>query len=121
MEEPQVILDFFQMLFWLLVGHALCDYPLQGDFLSKAKNLTTDVGKSIWRHALFAHGIIHAGAVALATGFVFLGLMEMIAHVATDHAKNKGVLTFAQDQWIHYGCKVIWAALATLVVHLGRT
>lgn len=22
----------------LLAGHALCDYPLQGDFLAKAKN-----------------------------------------------------------------------------------
>ncbi|MNU19478.1 hypothetical protein D3C71_77060 [compost metagenome] len=113
--------EFLTMLFWLLVGHAICDYPLQGDFLSQAKNRFTPVGKPIWRHALMAHGLIHGGAVALVTGFVFLGLLEVIVHIVTDHCKNKGLLTFAQDQWIHYGCKVAWALPATLVIHLNRT
>ncbi len=29
---------FIEILFWLFVAHAVCDYPLQGDFLAKAKN-----------------------------------------------------------------------------------
>ena len=29
-----------EALVWMLIGHAVADYPLQGDWLSKAKNPT---------------------------------------------------------------------------------
>ena len=31
-------MTYIQILGFLLAAHALADYPLQGDFLSKAKN-----------------------------------------------------------------------------------
>jgi hypothetical protein len=56
-----------------LVGHAVADYPLQGDFLA-------------WTQALAAHALIHAGAVALATGSAALGVPEFACHAAIDYA-----------------------------------
>jgi hypothetical protein len=56
------------LLIALLTAHALADYPLQGDFLSKAKNRMAPIPGVPWRQALGAHAFIHAGAVALITG-----------------------------------------------------
>lgn len=48
----------------LLAGHALADYPLQGDFLSKAKNRTAPIPGVPWQQALGAHVVIHGAFVA---------------------------------------------------------
>jgi hypothetical protein len=103
------------ILFWLLVGHALADYPLQGDWLSKAKNPTFDLvpGATIWPLALLFHALIHAGAVALVTGSMALAICELVAHAAIDYWKCRGGLTYNADQVAHVLCKVVWAAMAT--------
>ena len=101
-----------EMLFWLAVGHALADFPLQGPFLSEAKNRNTAIGKSFWHWALPAHGAIHGGAVALITGSVWLGIAEAYAHMAIDYAKCEGWLSVDADQALHAACKVLWAAIA---------
>jgi hypothetical protein len=100
------------MLFWMLVGHALADYPLQGPFLSEAKNRHTAVGAQFWRWALPAHGLIHGGMVAAATGIVALGVCEAAAHMAIDFAKCEGLITLDEDQCAHVACKVVWLLLA---------
>lgn len=99
------------LLFWLLVAHALADYPLQGDFLARAKNHVTPIPGVPWYQALGAHALIHAGAVAFLTHSLTLGLLEFIAHVAIDYAKCDGRTTLNQDQALHVGCKVLWIAL----------
>lgn len=101
-----------EMLGALLVGHAVCDYPLQGDFLARAKNRTAAIPGTPWWQALGAHALIHAGAVAAITGLWWLGVAEFFAHAVTDDAKCRGQLTFNQDQAIHAGCKLAWAAIA---------
>lgn len=101
-------------LFWMLVGHALADYPLQGDFLAQAKNRNTALGAQFWPWALGSHALIHGGAVALATGSVGLGLAETILHAVIDEAKCSGHLTLNEDQAAHVLCKITWA-LAVLV------
>lgn len=100
------------MLLKLLAAHALADYPLQGDFLSKAKNRAAPTPGVPWYQALGAHAMIHGGAVALITGKTSLGIAEAVIHAITDDAKCKGHLTFNQDQAIHIGCKLLWALLA---------
>lgn len=97
-------------LFWMFVGHALADYPLQGDWLSKAKNhaLSLVPGEAIWPGALFCHAITHAGAVMLATGSMALSLAELVAHGLIDFAKCAGRLSYNQDQALHALCKVLW-------------
>jgi hypothetical protein len=112
-----------QALFWLLVGHALADYPLQGDWLSKAKNHTLAdklvPGQTIWFLALLSHAMIHAGFVVLITGSYALGFVEFICHAVIDDAKCDGGLTYNQDQLLHIGCKVIYVLLMLFVGQVG--
>lgn len=105
------------LLFLLLAAHALCDYPLQGDFLAKAKNVRLPIPGIPWYQAMAAHALIHGGAVALLTGSWRLGIAETVAHFFIDNAKCRGKLTFNQDQAIHVICKVIWWCAATTAVH----
>lgn len=96
----------------LMVGHFLADYPLQGDFLSRAKNRKTPIPGVPWAQALFAHAGIHAGVVWLVTGLWWLGVAEFVAHAMIDDAKCCGRLTFNQDQALHTLCKAAWVAAA---------
>ena len=100
------------MFFWLLVGHAVCDYPLQGDFLAKGKNHTAPFpGIPFWQ-CLFWHAMIHGGAVAMITGNVFLGMAEVVCHVIIDYCKCDGRIGFDMDQAAHVYCKIAWGLLA---------
>ena len=100
------------MLLKLLAAHALADYPLQGDFLAKAKNRASPLPGVPWYQALGAHAIIHGAAVALVTGRTSLGVAEAIIHAVTDDLKCRGKLTFNQDQAIHIACKLAWWTFA---------
>ncbi len=99
----------------LIAAHALCDYPLQGDFLAKAKNRAMPIPGVPWWQALGAHALIHGGAVGLITGIWWLGLAEALAHALIDDGKCRGHLTFNQDQAFHVGCKVLWLLIALWV------
>lgn len=100
---------------WMMVAHAICDYPLQGDFLSRAKSRTAPLAGVPWYQALGAHALIHGGAVALLTGVWWLGVAEFVAHAVTDDQKCARRLSFNQDQAIHALCKVAWALIAIQV------
>lgn len=102
-----------EALVYMLIAHALCDYPLQGDWLSKAKNHKLDLvpGETIWPLALASHAAIHAGAVKLVTGSWLLAAIEFIAHANIDHSKCDGDLTYNEDQLMHIGSKLCLAAL----------
>lgn len=101
-----------EMLFALVAAHALADYPLQGDFLSKAKNRAAPIPGVPWWQALGAHALIHGAFVAAITGSVWLGLAEVAAHAIIDDAKCKGRIGFNADQALHIGCKLLWWAIA---------
>lgn len=99
--------------FWLLVGHALADFPLQGDFLAKAKNHRAPLPGVPWLPCLLAHVAICGGAVALATGSLGLGIAEAFIHFQIDWAKNQGDFGFTDDQVLHLLCKFAWFLVAT--------
>lgn len=101
----------------LIVAHCLADYPLQGDFLSRAKNVTAPLPGVPWYQAMAAHSIIHGGFVWALTGSLSLGLVETTVHAITDHAKCRGWINFNTDQAIHVACKIVWCRLATYGVH----
>lgn len=90
----------------LLAAHWVADYPLQGDFLAKAKQQGP-----LRLYHLIAHSGIHGGAVALVTGSVWLGLAEWIAHTIIDELKARGWTSFALDQVLHIICKAVWLAI----------
>lgn len=102
----------FELFAALIIGHAIADYPLQGDFLAKAKNRTAPLPGVPWQQALAAHASIHAGAVWLITGSIWLGLAELMAHAIIDDAKCRGRLSFDTDQALHIACKVLWVVIA---------
>ena len=96
------------ILFLLIAGHALADYPLQGDFLSKAKNHKAPIPGVPWYQAMLAHSAIHGGMVGIITGSVWLGLAEFVLHNLIDYSKCEGKITFNQDQALHMVCKLGW-------------
>ena len=101
-------MNIIEILLLLIVGHALADYPLQGDFLAKAKNHKIPIQGVPWYQALFAHSVIHGGMVALITGYVWLGIAEFILHSLIDYEKSDMVITYNQDQALHLVCKLLW-------------
>jgi|SRR6516164_6737387 hypothetical protein len=106
-----MLLNVISRILLLFAGHALCDYPLQGDFLARGKNHKTPITGVPWYQCLFAHALIHAGMVYLITQSTTFASLEFIVHFWTDYAKCDGKLTFNQDQAIHYGFKVLWGVL----------
>lgn len=106
-----VIEILFSTLFLLLAAHWVADYPLQGDFLSNAKQ------KGPLRvYHLIAHAGIHGGAVMIITGSWILGVTEWIAHTIIDELKIRGKTTFAVDQFLHISCKIVYVFILGLGV-----
>lgn len=103
---------FIHLLVLLIFAHMLADYPLQGDFLSRAKNRTNPIPGFPWWQALTAHASIHAGFVYVITGNLGLGAAELVAHWITDDLKCRGKISLNTDQAIHVICKIIWATVA---------
>ena len=101
---------FLLMMAW----HALADYPLQGDFLAKAKNRTAPIPGVPWFQALAAHAAIHAGGVGVITGSVGLALVEVVAHFLIDDLKCRGRIGFSTDQALHVLCKLAYAGIILL-------
>lgn len=100
----------FDVLALLIVGHALADYPLQGDFLARAKNPFNPIPGVPWYQALGAHAIIHGGFVGVITGSILLGTLETLLHFGCDYGKCAGRMTYNQDQAFHIALKVVFAA-----------
>jgi hypothetical protein len=96
----------------LMFGHFLADYPLQGEFLAKAKNHQNPLPGAPWYQALAAHSFIHAGVVFIITGLPLLFFAELVAHAVIDYRKCAGELTFNEDQALHAACKVVWTIVA---------
>ena len=105
---------------YLMAGHFLCDYALQGDFMARAKNHRNPiVGVPAWMVMLS-----HAWIQAAATGGVFLIAYhnkwfaitifgaELYAHWTMDRWKCEGKATYSQDQYGHAFCKLLYVFLA---------
>ena len=90
----------------LLIGHFIADFPLQGDFLAKAKNHKLPIPGVPFYQALLAHSAINAGAVWVITGNGYLATCELVLHATIDYLKCDGKLSFNQDQIAHAICKI---------------
>ena len=114
--EHYVISSTIQLFAALIIGHVVADYPLQGDFLSRAKNRFNPIPGVPWYQALGAHTVIQGGAVWLITGIWWLGAIELVCHAVIDDTKCRGVIGFNTDQAIHILCKGIWACIAIAIL-----
>jgi hypothetical protein len=97
----------------LVAVHALCDFPLKGEFLSHA--MRGGHAGFPWPLALSAHAMIHAGGVALVTGSWALGLAEFFSHWLTDCLKARGAFGNWIDAACHVGSKAVWALVAVFM------
>lgn len=95
----------------LLFAHFLADFPLQGDFLSKAKNRYAPFVGVPPMMCMFAHVFIQAFGVYIVTGSAFLAMLEFVFHFLIDDSKCSGAITFGQDQLIHILCKLMWTVM----------
>ena len=112
-----------ELFFLLVMGHALADFPLQGDFLSRGKNRNlappkladgNEMPNRLWIYLMSAHALTHAFFVWMFTGSALLALVEFIVHWIIDAMKCEGRTSFEVDQWLHIISKaayviVIWA------------
>lgn len=110
-----ILFTSMTLMFWLAVGHAIADFALQTHELSNTKRRATP-GEMPWQVALSMHSTIHAGAVALICGSVFLGVLELLAHSLIDFAKCEGFFGEGRtamwiDQLLHMACKAVWISL----------
>lgn len=120
---PVTNLDFqgaLVLLFALVIGHAIADFPLQGEFLSRGKNRhlppppLADGGSSpsrLWIYLMSAHALTHAGFVWFITGSALLGFAEFVIHFVIDTLKCEKVTGFELDQWLHIATKVVFVLL----------
>lgn len=113
------------LLFALLIGHALADFPLQGDFLSHGKNRHIKPPKladgkesppTLWAYLMTAHCLIHAGFVWFVTGYVVFAVAEFVLHFLIDVMKCEGKTSFETDQWLHVLCKVAFVLVLWFAV-----
>jgi hypothetical protein len=100
---------FAAQLFLLVGAHALCDYPLQGDFLAEAKDRHFRLGQQLWKWALPSHAMIHGLFVYLITGSLVLGTIEVVLHTFIDYCKCEKKISFDTDQVLHLACKLLYA------------
>lgn len=106
-------MTFLTISFFLLVAHAVCDYPLQGEAvaINKNRHANTELQKHVpWYYWLGSHALMHGGAVALITGCVGLGIAETIAHFVIDYCKCEKFFNIHVDQLLHILCKLLWVA-----------
>jgi hypothetical protein len=113
-------------LFVMLCGHAVADFMLQHPWVAQNKNRNAQTTghdpklhgprQTIWPYVLTAHALTHGAGVYLATGSSSLGLAETVAHWLIDFGKCERWYGIHADQWMHIGCKVVWALLATGVL-----
>jgi hypothetical protein len=107
----------FDLLFLLVVSHALGDFALQSDRMARGKNRHAERSDPDgvlpeWYYWMTAHAIIHGGGVALVTNSPALGIAEVFLHWLIDFGKCDKRYGFHTDQLLHICCKVAWAWLA---------
>ncbi|NNE93130.1 MAG: DUF3307 domain-containing protein [Verrucomicrobiales bacterium] len=111
------------LFFALAIGHALADFPLQGEFLSIGKNRNIpapkladgdESPKRLWIYLMSAHSLIHAGFVWMITGSALLGFFEFVLHWIIDALKCEGRTTFETDQLLHLLSKVLYIAILAM-------
>lgn len=116
---PHNWLAALKVFFALCIGHAVADFPLQGEYLATCKNRrlllrlqdpARPVG--IWVTCMSVHCLIHAGAVWLITGSALLAAVELVIHWVIDVAKCEGWTNFNQDQVLHVVCKIAYVSVA---------
>ena len=107
------------MLFLLIAGHALGDYPLQPEAMATCKCRKAHLplqNEVPWYYWMTAHALVHGLITAFIVAFwmgnkelaVTVGLLEFGIHWIIDALKCEGFYGIHVDQALHVLCKVAW-------------
>ena len=108
------------LFFALAIGHAIADFPLQGDFLARGKDRHQafiqlvdgqENPKYLWAYLMTAHCLIQAGFVWIITGSALLGFVEFVLHWIIDAIKCDNRTSFEVDQLLHLLTKAVFVGL----------
>ena len=110
------------MLFLLIAGHALGDFPLQSDAMARCKcrKANLPLQKAVpWYYWMTAHclvqGLVTGLIVAWWTGNrelgVMIGMLEFAVHWVIDLLKCESIYNIHVDQALHVLCKLLWWVL----------
>jgi len=91
----------YNLLFLLLAGHFLADYPLQGEYLATTKN-RHNVKDFTWIHSIIAHSMIQGLMVFLITQRLDSALYQLFTHIVVDLMKCEGIIDLNVDQLFHF-------------------
>lgn len=108
------VIAIVTLLFWLIVGHAVMDFSLQGEAMAKFKNRQNHPDSKLvpsWPYWLGAHALEHGACVTLATGSIVLGLCETLSHGVIDFGKCENWYGPHIDQGLHLSCKAVWVSI----------
>ena len=110
-------MTYWQVLYWLLIGHAVADYALQSDGMVKRKSPEWPQVESYgpWWWTMLAHSAINGSFVSLLTGNIAYGMVETVLHFLLDWAKCLGKINAVEDQAGHILSKVLIAGAYTFV------
>jgi len=106
--------SMLSLLFYLIAGHFIADYPLQSDTIgiNKHRLAKTELQKYVpWYYWLTGHAFTHGAMVGLATGIYWLGCLETIAHFLIDLGKCEKKYGLVVDHILHFICKIIWLVI----------
>lgn len=102
---------FLILVWFMFLGHLVCDYVLQPDFVAKYKCRKCSLPAVPWVYVMSGHAATHAVAVGVVTGSPALSGLEFVFHWLIDYAKCEGWTGIHTDQFLHFACKCIWAIL----------
>ena len=103
-----------QMLFQMVIAHAVSDFVLQNDAMGAGKNRTNKLQERTglqfppWYYWLLTHALVHGGAVYFITGNLALGLIETALHTVIDFGKCEHWYGIHVDQALHILCKLAY-------------
>ncbi len=107
------------MLFYLIAGHMLMDFALQGDAIAtcKCRSANHPLQKSVpWYYWMLAHCFLHGAMVGVILQWfgvdvsiaIAFAILETIIHTLIDICKCAKYFGIHTDQALHIGCKIVW-------------
>ncbi|MCB1665401.1 MAG: DUF3307 domain-containing protein [Pseudomonadales bacterium] len=106
-----------EITFLLLAGHALADFVLQSEAMSRGKNRHSTIHQAgdanfpAWYYWLSAHSLVHGGTVFVISGSLILALVETASHWCIDFAKCERKIDVHMDQWLHITVKLLYVPI----------
>lgn len=113
-------MNWFEIIFILLFLHALGDFALQSDVMSREKNRhnraptympSGQKPKKTWVYWLIAHAFIQGGLIYVFFPILPIAVFEVVSHFIVDYLKCENITSPHHDQLIHVILRIIYSII----------